>query len=171
MSLDKDLTSIYKKLKNASESMENFMKQSNKRQTGFTLIELMIVVGIIAIIISLAIPAYQVYAVRAKVGEALSVSAAAKIGVTEACQTNPLLTPTNSNSGYSFTASTYVSTVVIGGTCTAPTIQLTTQGVGATPAPVLVLTGNYTQGAGRYSWICSRQAGNSNHVPPTCRST
>ena len=41
---------------------------------GFTLIELMIVVAIIAIIISLALPVYTNYTTRAKVGEALSRS-------------------------------------------------------------------------------------------------
>ena len=144
---------------------------NHKLQSGFTLIELMIVVGIIAILVALAIPAYQDYTVRTKVGEALSVSAAAKTGRTEACQTNPLLTPSNANAGYSFTASNYVASVVIGGTCTAPTVVMTTQGVGATPAPVIVLTGNYSQGAGRYNWVCSKTAGDNNHVPSTCRGT
>ena len=45
---------------------------------GFTLIELMIVVAIVGILAAIALPAYQVYVVRAKVTEAITAASAVK---------------------------------------------------------------------------------------------
>ncbi len=52
-------------------------------QQGFTLIELMIVIAIIGILASVALPAYQDYTVRAQVSEGAIAASAIKVGVTE----------------------------------------------------------------------------------------
>jgi type IV pilus assembly protein PilA len=49
-----------------------------KKQHGFTLIELMIVLAVIGILASIAIPAYQDYSIRAQISEGIVLSAGAR---------------------------------------------------------------------------------------------
>lgn len=150
------------------------VKNMKRASKGFTLIELMIVIAIIAILVALALPAYQDYTIRTKVGEGLSVAAAAKLAAAETCQTNPNLTTLNDTAaGYAFEASTYVTDVVISGDCSGPIITITTNNAtGADTPPTLTLTGSYNSANGHVSWICANDASSKDaHVPATCRTT
>ena len=55
-----------------------------KQNSGFTLIELMIVVAIIGILAAMAMSAYQTYIVRAQVAEGVNMAGAAKTPIIDA---------------------------------------------------------------------------------------
>ena len=54
---------------------------THKHQKGFSLLELMIVVAIIGILVAIALPQYQNYQVRSRIGDALNLVGSAKTAV------------------------------------------------------------------------------------------
>lgn len=61
--------------------------KSHRYTKGFTLIELMIVVAVIAILVALAVPAYNDYMIRSKITECINNAAASKLAISEYRQT------------------------------------------------------------------------------------
>ena len=86
--------------------LEGYIVKSAKRniQQGFTLIELMIVIAIVAILVALAVPAYKDYTIRAKVGECINGAAVAKLSISEYFETVGAWPPDEDGAGTTFPA-------------------------------------------------------------------
>ena len=90
-----------------------------KQAAGFTLIELMIVVAIIAILAAIAISQYQDYVIRSQVSEGASLADGVKTAVGEFVNNRGYYPAANSSAGIATPASIkgeYVSEVNVGST-------------------------------------------------------
>ena len=145
-----------------------------KKQQGFTLIELMIVVAIIGILAAIAIPAYQDYTIRAQVSEGLNLAAGAKAAVTEYYQDSGDLAADNATAGLeasgniqgNYVKSVAVANGVITVTYESSDPQKANQQI---DEGTLTLTPN-TANAGSVDWDCSSSSLSNKHLPAACRT-
>ncbi|HEX5092658.1 MAG TPA: pilin [Burkholderiales bacterium] len=81
-----------------------------RAQGGFTLIELMIVVTIIGLLASIALPAYETYTIRAKLSEVILAASACRVTISEVYLSGGT-GPGVNGWGCEFNRSTYVQVV------------------------------------------------------------
>jgi type IV pilus assembly protein PilA len=141
-------------------------------QKGFTLIELMIVVAIIAILAAIAIPAYQDYLIRSQVSEGAVLADGAKTAMAEFYSNSGHFPPSNISAGLATNVSIkgqYVSQVDV-----ATTGKITAS-YGGPKANVAISTGPKTlifssvTNGGSVEWHCTGGSVPSKYLPTSCR--
>jgi type IV pilus assembly protein PilA len=146
----------------------------NKIQKGFTLIELMIVVAIIAILAAIAIPAYQDYVIRSQVSEGMSLADGVKTAFAEYTGNYGQFPTTNTGAGLAIAADiqgNYVTSVDVA--TTAGMITITYGGTKPANAKITASTiifSSYSQGSGSTAFSCTKGTVPTNYRPSSCRA-
>lgn len=142
--------------------------------SGFTLIELMIVVAIIAILAAIAIPAYQNYLIRAQVSEGASLAGAAETGAAEFYSNTGRLPANNGSAGVPSASSIsgkYVSSVNLATRPGKITVAFDKTSANKKIQDSVLVFSAVTS-AGGISWTCSSTTGTniaSEYLPASCR--
>ena len=140
-----------------------------KQQSGFTLIELMIVIAIIGILAAIAIPAYQDYLVRTQVSESFALASGSKVAVAEYYSNKGVWPTSNAVAGQAAALSIvgkYVTQVsIVDGVITA---TLGNEVNAKVAGDTIELSPSFEGGS--YNWRCDRRSTvPTKYLPSACR--
>ena len=138
-------------------------------ERGFTLIELMIVVAIIAILAAIAIPAYQNYLIRAQISEGFSLATAAKSAVWEYATDHGAFPNDNTQAGLVSATSisgNYVSKVNVQDGQIVATFNATRANVNIRNGTVIL---SPVTSSGSVIWTCGLGTVSPQYLPSSCR--
>lgn len=139
-----------------------------KSSAGFTLIELMIVVAIIAILAAIALPAYQDYLLRAQTAEALTLMDGTRTNLWEFISVTGRMPPSNKSAGLPLSTSivgSYVTQVdITGGIATATFGNKANTKIAG---QALLLSPNTSGGS--ITWRCYSTTINPRYLTSSCR--
>ena len=140
-----------------------------KKQQGFTLIELMIVVAIIGILAAIAIPAYQDYTIRAQVSEGLSLSGGAKAAVSEFRMDRGIWPTDNEAAGLSTNPADITGKYVTQLAVSQGIISVTYGDEAHTIITDDILIMSPVARTGSVEWVCRSTTLADKHLPAACR--
>jgi len=140
-------------------------------QKGFTLIELMIVVAIIAILAAIAISQYQDYVIRSQVSEGSSLADGVKTAIGEFVNNRGYFPPANQSAGLAQPISIkgeYVGAVNVG--ATTGTIVAYYNGTKANSnITAMSLVFSAVRNAGSLEWHCTSANLKQKWCPSSCK--
>jgi type IV pilus assembly protein PilA len=146
------------------------MRYLSRRSSGFTLIELMIVVAIIAILAAIAIPQYQDYLVRAQVAEGLVTATGSKTAIWEFRNNTGRFPPSNLSAGLPSATSIsgkYVSSVTV---ASGKIVIAYSNGETNTNLKSQTLNLSPVDNGGSIGWTCSSTMP-GRYLPTACRTS